>query len=112
MRRIPACSWPVALLRAMRSVPFLFGVFVERARQERKWGPQSHPSFGRDGPLPEALVQAAKDACETDFDVGDPNWCSVLHEECMEAQGEADPAKLRAELVQTAAVAAAWHECV
>ena len=94
----------------MRSIRFLVAVFVERARQERKWGPQHHPSFGPDGPLPESLVARAKMLCQQQAAAGKVSWSVILNEEAYEAMGESDPRLLDKELVQTAAVAAAWSE--
>jgi hypothetical protein len=39
-------------------------------------------------------------------------WVDILEEEVAEAAAESDPAKLRAELVQVAAVAVAWIEAI
>jgi hypothetical protein len=39
-------------------------------------------------------------------------WAHILTEEFYEALAEADPEKLREELVQVAAVAVAWVECL
>lgn len=111
MPRPPACSWPVAIWRALRSVPFLLLVLAERARQERKWGPQRHPSFGRDGPLTEDTVEQAKRLCEADFASADGNWCVIFNEEAFEAMSARDVPHLLAEQTQAAAVLAAWWEC-
>jgi hypothetical protein len=60
---------------------FAEAVDAERQRQIAKFGDQHHP---------------------------DGTWMHVLIEEVFEALAEEDPAKLRAELVQVAAVCAAW----
>lgn len=110
MSRAPACSWPMAIWRAMSSLPFLFQALIERARQERKWGPQRHPSFPKRGPQPSEVEEAVKEICEEDFRNGDPSWMAILDEEVAEAMCQPDPTKLRAELIQVAAVSAAWWE--
>jgi len=42
--------------------------------------------------------------------VGELTWVHVLREEFLEALAEVDPAKIRAELIQVAAVCARWAE--
>jgi hypothetical protein len=100
----------MAIFRALRSVPFLFQVFVERARQERKWGPQKHAHFPKRGPTPEWYMDAAKEDCEADFKVGDQNWAVIFNEEAMEALSATTVENLSAERIQAAAVLAAWAE--
>lgn len=46
--------------------------------------------------------------CEAAQLYGELDWATVLVEEVTEALAESDPAKLRAELVQVAAVASRW----
>lgn len=79
----------------------------ERWAQVKKWGEQHHP----DG-VPATLEEVSKaknDCAEAGSAV---TWRRILDEEVAEAYYEigADQAKLRAELVQVAAVAAAWIE--
>ncbi|GLW66527.1 hypothetical protein Arub01_47710 [Actinomadura rubrobrunea] len=78
----------------------------ERAAQDRRWGPQEFP----DGTGPEhaAAAERAKRACAEASRRGELTWRHVLTEEFCEALAESDPARLRAELVQTAAVAVKW----
>jgi len=80
----------------------------ERERQFTKWGPQHHP----DGTTIEAkpLADAAKAYCDAQAALGLVTWKDILTEEFFEALAEEDPAALRKELVQVAAVAAAWVE--
>jgi NTP pyrophosphatase (non-canonical NTP hydrolase) len=66
----------------------LIEVAGERMRQEVKWGQQDHGAHG---------------------------WLPILTEEFGEvgkAMCENDPVNLREELIQVAAVAAAWVECI
>jgi hypothetical protein len=103
----------------------------ERNAQDAKWGEQNH----RDGTGPDwrlfgssalewlTYVRAALDqttkpgALFADGEVQvlpptGPLWLLILLEEVFEALVETDPAKLRAELVQVAAVAVAWIEAI
>ena len=82
----------------------------ERRRQPAKWGEQNHPN----GTGEEFAAQAdiARAACEFAFATGEGTWAHILSEEFFEALAEADPVKLREELVQVAAVATSWVECI
>jgi hypothetical protein len=101
-------------------------IIEERARQDIKWGEQNHPNgTGPDGLLlddvtdhrhgirrfkalrNDAIVQT--DLRATD---GTLTFADILLEEVFEALAEKDPAKLRAELIQVAAVAAQWVEAI
>jgi hypothetical protein len=82
-------------------------VQAERDRQDAQWGEQNH----RDGTgaLQQVLeADKAREACQAAFARGDGTWMHVLIEEVFEAFAEEDPSKVRAELVQVAAVAVAW----
>ena len=81
----------------------------ERLRQVEKWGEQNHPD-GTGGSNTEILVQLARDAADSAAKAGKLTWLDILREETEEAAAEVDPEKLRAELVQVAAVAVAWIE--
>lgn len=108
---MPKASWVMSVLRALRSVLFLFLVLVERVRQERKWGPQTHPSFGRGGPYYPETTEFAKKRCQDHFARKDGNWCAVFDEEAFEVMGATSSAELCVEQMQAAAVLAAWWEC-
>lgn len=98
---------------------FLAAVKTERERQDKKWGPdQTHPDVH-----PEATdaydaamfsmcpeESTAKEMNEDDVRAGTVNWAAILMEEVAEsiAAAKNDPTNLRTELVQVAAVAAAW----
>jgi hypothetical protein len=81
----------------------------ERERQDERWGEQNHAD-GTGGKYDVILAGAARRACQYEAGAGHPTWRSILFEEVAEAIAETDPAALRAELVQVAAVAAAWIE--
>lgn len=90
-------------------------VYNERDEQDKKWGEQNHPMS------PEGL-DATEEAAEcADFwkvinDLrqknGQLSWDGILLEEVYEALSEDDPKKIRAELIQVAAVAVAMVECL
>lgn len=76
--------------------------------QDVKWGEQNHPD-GTGGPVMRSEAERHRAACDylhKVLNAGD--WRSILLEEVYEACAEDDPAKLRAELVQVAAVAVQW----
>lgn len=85
---------------------FAEAVDAERQRQLVKWGEQHHP----DGTGPSNAREADRwrDACQAAAARGDVTWSHILLEEVYEALAESDPVKLRTELIQTAAVIAAW----
>lgn len=87
----------------------------ERYAQVAKWGDDltnDHP----DGTGLFSDRQYAREAQEfTDWLAQVPGrvtWRAILHEEVREAFAESDPDKLRAELLQVAAVAVKWVESI
>lgn len=89
--------------------PFVADVDAERGRQLAKFGDQRHPDGTGDEHYV-ALAAIARRTCERAAkhpELGQ-RWALVLLEETYEALAETDPAKLRAELIQVAAVCAAW----
>lgn len=95
-------------------------VLAERERQNVKWGEQNHPDgTGPNVALPGIFTGTfrrmrciAQDQTDHAARIGTLTYLDVLLEEVMEAAAEADPAALRAELVQVAAVAVAWVEAI
>lgn len=94
-------------------------ILAERWAQDQAWGEQNHP----DGTGPSVLVHfpygtaryaadRARERCKRSAANGTVTWLDVLTEEFHEALAEDNPAKLRAELIQVAAVAAAWVEAI
>lgn len=80
----------------------------ECRRQVEKWGVQDHPD-GTGRTMDQHLAEVARELCEASFkEYGTGTWRHILLEEVYEALAESDPAKLREELVQVAAVAASW----
>jgi hypothetical protein len=84
-------------------------VATERHRQLNKWGDQRRAD-DTGGALLRRQADAARSMCQASerHTPGGAGWRLVLGEEVAEAFAEADPARLRAELIQVAAVAAAW----
>lgn len=83
----------------------------ERHRQDKKWGEQNLP----DGTAHDAWAlqrDIAQSECEAAKKAGTVTFRHVLMEEVLEALAETDPTRLRAELVQVAAVAVQWVEAI
>jgi hypothetical protein len=98
-------------LRRHRTKAVLKEVAAERGRQQETWGEQNHP----DGTGTTSLRGAgglSRERCDAAFAEGNGTWEHILTEEVYEAFAEQDPAALRAELVQVAAVAVAWIEAI
>ncbi len=108
-------------------------IHAERCRQNEKWGEQNHPDVDpRDIPYVthgyyasradiwrQVNEERAKPSRSLGRCTGHPEgphthtaWDGVLLEEVYEALAEEDPARLRAELIQVAAVAVAWVEAI
>jgi hypothetical protein len=83
----------------------------ERRGQDAKWGEQNHPD-GTGGDLAVRMSDAARRLTDAKAKVGRLTWKDILREEYLEALAETDPAKLRTELIQVAAVATAWVEAI
>lgn len=99
----------------------------ERERQDDKWGEQSHadrmPSEYPYGDTPDYVKTAQHWKDLNDVRVAWMNeqgktsdcnaaWDGILLEEVYEALAETEPDKVRAELVQVAAVAVNWIEAI
>jgi len=95
-------------------------IISERIRQDQKWGEQNHPDgTGPDWPaipiggsFTKDRADMARRACQSAASHGTVTWHHILAEEFAEAMAEADPVALRAELIQAAAVCAAWVEAI
>jgi len=96
----------------------------ERMAQRVKHGDQSHLPDGT-GPRTRVLepvnevsdaavllARWAKDATDTAAKNGTVTFTDILLEEVFEALAESDPARLRAELIQVAAVTVQWIEAL
>jgi malonyl CoA-acyl carrier protein transacylase len=93
------------------SIRILGEIAEERQRQNERWGEQNHPD-GTGTAMHQELVKHARAAVAKHVDFGMLSWQDILLEEVAEAFAETDPALLRAELVQVAAVATAWIEAI
>ena len=93
----------------------LVEVSNERWKQQQKFGPQHHLR-DRIAPGELDIYKVEADWCRAECDKhaadGGASWTDILLEETFEALAESEPAKLRAELVQVAAVAMAWVEAI
>ncbi|MFD3574740.1 hypothetical protein [Streptomyces sp. NPDC058644] len=87
---------------------FAEDIDAERQRQIAKFGEQHHPDGTADDFTARTMRDSARMICEARAARGALTWVDVLDEEYWEARAETDPAKLRTELVQVAAVCAAW----
>lgn len=96
-------------------------ILDERDAQDRKWGANRHMPNGTGkwavllegfrasryfGPLADQLTENT----DTKAKEGSLAWLDIFLEEVFEAAAEADPVKLRAELIQCMAVGMAWVE--
>lgn len=91
--------------------PVYGAIARERAAQDAKWGEQNHRD-GTGGPGRRAAADDARDWTNHQAAEKTLCWIDILEEEVAEAAAESDPVELRAELVQIAAVAAAWIEAI
>jgi hypothetical protein len=83
----------------------------ERMAQHKKFGKQDWPN-GTCEPMDHANLQHARDAYTESLAAGTLSWREILTEEVAEVYAERNAARLKAELVQVAAVAIAWVECL
>jgi hypothetical protein len=90
----------------------LAAVYAEVGRVDAARGPDvdTHDGTGGD------RWAAMRDAAQADYDAaeraGVPTFALALREEMYEALAESDPERLRAELVQVAAVATRWIRAI
>src|SRR3954467_3032663 len=91
-------------------------VAAERRRQDEKFGqqdwPDGTPQTGTAREHAKVMADSARANCETQFRDGLITWDDILDEEIWEARAEWEPDRLRAELIQVAAVAVAWVEAI
>ncbi|GAA3203018.1 NUDIX hydrolase [Nonomuraea helvata] len=89
----------------------LADVTAERAAQDARWGMQILPDgTGDEGTVAES--DQARRETEAAAAGGVLTWRHILTEEVMEAFAETDPERLRAELIQVAAVAVKWTQAL
>jgi len=85
-------------------------VLAERERQEAKFPDQHDLPDGTGQDHAVVVAKIARAACDEAHKAGRLTWRHILCEEYAEAVAEVDPVKLRAELIQVAAVAVKWVE--
>lgn len=94
-----------------KTLDVLDEIYLERGEQDERFGTQDHED-GTDPKLYAPLARQARIAYAALAANGGPTWVSILTEEVMEAFAESDPVRLREELLQVAAVATCWVECL
>lgn len=82
-------------------------VFDEVLRQRVLWGEQNHPD-GTGAPGMDGLADVVKEDNQQRVESGELTFLDILNEEFLEAAAEADPTRLKEELIQVAAVAVTW----
>lgn len=97
-------------------------VFEERQRQEARYGHANVTLENGSGPETRWLApftgQSAaeiqeilrRDYEEFEEETGQPTWVHLIREEIAEAFEEDDPVRLKAELIQVAALCVSWAE--
>jgi hypothetical protein len=86
-------------------------VLSEIDRQWQQWGEQNHPN-GTGLAEDRLVAQWAKNANDYSVSQNTLTWRDILWEEVAEAFAETDPERLREELIQVAAVAVNWVNCI
>lgn len=81
-------------------------------RADTKFGNQFDVPNGTGADWQQHEAVLSRMACQSAFKTGDGTWHAILHEEVAEAFAESDPALLRAELLQVAAVAIRWVDAL
>lgn len=87
-------------------------VLAEIQRAWTKFGNQFEVPNGTGAEWQKHEAWMSRAACQSAFATGDGTWHAILHEEVMEAFAESDPARLREELLQVAAVAIRWIDAL
>lgn len=106
---VKTCVWvgKNVLPRTEGLAAFVADVDAERQRQLAKWGEQHHPD-GTGGSGARYVADRYRSIVDHALQADGPVWRDVLLEEVYEALAETDPVHLRTELLQVAAVCAAW----
>ena len=89
----------------------LLDVNIERKLQDAKWGEQNCPD-GTSAKVFKHHADNRRVECDEATARGEKTFQKILAEEVYEAFAEEDPVRLRAELVQVAAVAVSWIEAI
>lgn len=94
-----------------KTAAVLAEIAAERDRQDARFGEQNHPN-GTGGAQARKMRDEAQKTCDAATERGTLTWLHISDEEHCEALAESDPVRLRAELVQDAAVKVAWIEAL
>jgi hypothetical protein len=94
------------------TVSVLAEIKAERQRQAEKWGEQNFPDGTNTSQADRRFADEARQICKLHALYDKVTWRDILSEEVLEAFAEDDPRKLRAELIQVAAVAVQWVEAI
>ena len=89
---------------------FFNEIHEERVAQLRKWGVHHWPGGTNTSSDDGQMAREAKRVTDAAMVIGDLTWRDILVEEILEAFAEGEWPKVRGELVQAAAVIAAWVE--
>ncbi|MCX4974260.1 hypothetical protein [Streptomyces sp. NBC_00620] len=111
LRRVADEAQPTTRNPSVITDRVLSEVLAERIRQDGEWGEQNHPD-GTGGYEARRIAEDAQRNCQAAAERGTVTWLLIADEEHCEALAESDPAKLRAELIQDAAVKVAWIEAI
>ena len=84
---------------------------AERMAQDARFGEQNHAD-GTGSASDRWAANNARIECDLATEAAELTWKHILREEVAEALAESDAMRLRTELVQVAAVAAAWVESI
>ena len=117
--------YPAPFISPLSERDLILGeVGIERTAQDAQWGEQNHSSGTGPTTPPlwrsrlnaamtaRELAEQATSSCDSAADRGDLTWTDILLEETFEALAENEGDNLREELIQVAAVAVAWIECI
>ena len=94
----------------VRALTVLNAVGLERIAQNAKWGVQHHRTEPPISPRTAGSVISTGTSAKTRPKTARLPGATLFQEEISKALAETDPVKLRAELIQAAAVLAAWIE--
>lgn len=104
----------------------IYELFIERKKQDAKWGEQNHPSVDpillkrRGGCTPERMCEEyglpsearSKRACDEAAKRGELTFAHIITEELCEAVSAPDDEARRGELVQLGACVLQWIEAI
>jgi hypothetical protein len=90
----------------------LHDIRAERRAQDEQWGANRDHPDGTGSPEYQFYRNHYQAECQLKASNSAVTWDAILLEEVFEAMAELDPVKLRAELIDTAAVCAAWIEAI